>query len=216
MSEHPSSDVAFTAAVKAVQARKGSRRAYAKMEAQGGFETEVTPDLVAFLAEVDTAFLATSNAEGQPYAQHRGGPKGFIRALDQKTLGFADYSGNRQYISTGNLSENDKAFLILIDYAHRRRVKVWGHARVVEGDAALMARLAPEASGARPEQAILFSITAWDVNCPQHIPQKIDAADVTSVVSKLQERVAALEAENTGLRAEASAGAGPFRPPQDG
>jgi uncharacterized protein len=201
MSEHSSSDIAFTAAVKAVQARKGSRRAYAKMETQGGFETEVTPDLVAFLA--------------QPYAQHRGGPKGFIRALDQKTLGFADYTGNRQYISTGNLSENDKAFLILIDYAHRRRVKVWGNARVVEGDAALMARLAPEASGARPEQAILFSITAWDVNCPQHIPQKIDAADVTSAVSKLQDRVAALETENTRLRAEASAAAAPFRPPGD-
>ena len=125
----PSSDIAFTPSVKAVQTRHGSRDAYARMEARGGFRTAIDEDLIAFLGEVDTAYLATSNAAGQPYAQHRGGPKGFIRALDDHTLAFADFAGNRQYISTGNLAENDRAFLFLMDYAHRRRIKVWGHAR---------------------------------------------------------------------------------------
>jgi len=195
VSSTPSSDVAFTPAVKAVQSQRGSRRAYARVEAQGGFETAVTPELVGFLAEVDTAYLATASAAGQPYAQHRGGPKGFIRAVDPHTLGFIDYAGNRQYISTGNLSENDQAFLFLMDYAHRRRVKLWGHARVVTPDAALLAQLMPEGYAARPEQALLFRLTAWDVNCPQHIPQKLDAGEVA-------EAMKALRAENARLRAE--------------
>ncbi len=200
MSDPASSDVAFTPAVKAVQSCKGSRLAYARVEAQGGFETAVTAELATFLAEVDTAYLATASAAGQPYAQHRGGPKGFIRALDDKTLGFIDYAGNRQYISVGNLSENDQAFLFLMDYAHRRRVKVWGHARVVEPDAALLAKLMPEGYSGRAEQAILFRVTAWDVNCPQHIPQKLDAQDVAAAVHNLEEDVASLKAENARLR----------------
>jgi len=194
-----SSDIAFTPAVKAVQARRGSRGAYAKVEARGGFRTAITPDLVAFLAQVDTAYLATTSAAGQPYAQHRGGPKGFIRALDERTLAFADYSGNRQYITTGNLAENPRAFLFLMDYAHQRRIKLWGRARVVE-DPELAATLMPEGYRARPEQAILFTVEAWDANCPQHIPQKIDAADAIRALDERDVRIAALEAEIDRLR----------------
>jgi len=201
MDARPSSDVAFSESVKAVQARRGSRDAYAKVEARGGFRTSISADLVAFLAEVDTAYLATASAAGQPYAQHRGGPKGFIRVLDENTLGFADYAGNRQYITVGNLAENDRAFLFLMDYAHRRRVKIWGRARVVEADAELIARLMPEGYKARPEQAVIFAVEAWDTNCPQHIPQKLDIADVVTVVTGLEARIAALEAENTRLKA---------------
>jgi predicted pyridoxine 5'-phosphate oxidase superfamily flavin-nucleotide-binding protein len=204
----PSSDVAFTPAVKAVQSRRGSRALYARAEARGGFETVITEELAAFLSSVDTAYLATASADGQPYAQHRGGPKGFIRVIDEHTLGFADFLGNRQYISTGNLAENDRAFLFLMDYAHRRRIKLWGRARVVEGDAALQARLMPEGYKARPEQAILFTVAAWDMNCPQHIPQKFDAADVSAAIQRLQDRIAALEAENETLHARISAAGG--------
>jgi predicted pyridoxine 5'-phosphate oxidase superfamily flavin-nucleotide-binding protein len=192
----PASDIAFTPAVKAIQSERGSRDAYAARD----FRTAVTPELVAFLAEVDTAYLATASAAGQPYAQHRGGPKGFIRALDDRSLGFADYRGNRQYVTLGNLKENDKAFMFLMDYAHRRRVKLWGRARVVEGDPALIDKLMPEGYRARPEQAIVFEVEAWDVNCPQHIPQKLDAAEVAEAVGRLSARIAALEAENAALK----------------
>jgi uncharacterized protein len=198
------SDIAFTPAVKAVQTHRGSRGAYAKREAAGGFQTEITPDLVEFLSAVDTAYLATANAEGQPYAQHRGGPRGFIGVVDQRTLGFADFKGNRQYVTTGNLSENDKAFLFLMDYAHRRRAKIWGRARVSE-DPEVIDALMPEGYRARPEQAILFGVEAWDVNCPQHIPQKIDAEDVARALESLQERIARLEEENAALKSAASA-----------
>ncbi|MEI6419782.1 MAG: pyridoxamine 5'-phosphate oxidase family protein [Sphingomonadales bacterium] len=196
----PASDIAFTPTVKAIQAARGSREIYARMEARGGFRIGATDDLADFLAGVDTAYLATANAAGQPYAQHRGGPKGFIRLLDDNTLGFADFSGNRQYISTGNLAENDQAFLFLMDYAHRRRIKIWGHAHVSH-DPAIVAQLMPPGYRAQPEQAILFRIAAWDVNCPQHIPQKLDAADVSDALARLNERIAALEAENAQLKA---------------
>ena len=199
----PSSDIAFTPAVKAVQARRRSRAAYAQMEADGGFRTAIDETLVAFLAQVDTAYLATANAAGQPYAQHRGGPKGFIRPLDAHTLAFADYAGNRQYVTTGNLAENDKAFLFLMDYAHRRRIKLWGRARVVEDDPELIARLMPQGYRARPEQVIVFTVEAWDVNCPQHIPQKLDAADVADAMARLQARIEDLERENAALKGEA-------------
>ena len=199
-----SSDVAFTASVKAIQERRGSRKAYRRMEERGGWETRVTPELTAFLGERDSAYLATANSAGQPYIQHRGGPKGFIRVLDDKTLGFADFVGNRQYITTGNLAENDRAFLFLMDYVHRQRIKIWGKARVVENDAELLAKRMPEGYDARPQQAILFTIEAWDVNCPQHIPQKFDAADVAAAVAKLERRVSELEAENARLRESAA------------
>ncbi len=197
---NPSSDIAFTPAVKALQSARGSREAYARMEARGGFRTAVDDTLVDFLADVDTAYLATSNAAGQPYAQHRGGPRGFIRAVDAHTLGFVDYAGNKQYISTGNLAENDQAFLFLMDYAHRRRVKLWGKARVVAADDALLAALTPEGYRARPEQVILFEISAWDTNCPQHIPQKLDAEDVAAAIAGRDARIAELEAEIARLK----------------
>ena len=201
---HPSSDIAFTPSVKGVQTRRHSRGHYAKIEAQGGFRTEIDETLTGFLAQVDTAYLATASAAGQPYAQHRGGPKGFIRVLDERTIGFADFAGNRQYVSTGNLAENDHAFLFLMDYANRRRIKLWGRARVVEDDADLLASLMPQGYRARPEQAVLFEVEAWDSNCPQHIPQKFDAADVAAAIARLEARIATLEAENTQLKAERS------------
>jgi len=195
-----SSDVAFTPTVKAMQSRRGSREAYAKLEARGGFCTKITPDLIAFLREIDTAYLATANAAGQPYAQHRGGPKGFIHALDDTTLGFADYAGNRQYITLGNLAENEQAFLFLMDYANRRRIKIWGRARV-ENDAELILRLMSQGYAARAEQAVLFKVKAWDANCPRHIPQKIYVAEAAEVMATLRSRVESLEAENGELRA---------------
>lgn len=198
----PASDMAFTPTVKRLQDERGSREAYAKMEARGGFRTAIDDDLAEFVAEIDTAYLATATAEGQPYAQHRGGPKGFIRVLDDQTLAFADYTGNRQYITTGNLADNDKAFLFLMDYAHRRRIKVWGRARV-SADPALIAQLMPENYRARPEQAILFTVEAWDVNCPQHIPLKLDAGEVSAAFEHLNARIAALEAENAQLKGHA-------------
>jgi predicted pyridoxine 5'-phosphate oxidase superfamily flavin-nucleotide-binding protein len=197
----PSSDVAFSPSVKAVQAERGSRAAYARVERGGGFEQQVTDDLKGFLAVIDTAFLATASADGQPYVQHRGGPRGFIRALDERTLGFIDYAGNKQYVSTGNLRENDRVCLFLIDYAHRRRIKVWGTARTVPAAPDLLAALATPGYRARVEQVVLIAVDAWDVNCPQHIPQKIDAAEVAAVVSELRARIAELEAENRRLRA---------------
>lgn len=195
-----SSDVAFTSAVKAIQTRKGSRKAYAHVEQSGGWRTEVDDNLAAFLADTDSLFLATASADGQPYMQHRGGPKGFVKIIDNHTLGFADYSGNRQYITQGNLAENSKAHIFIMDYAHRRRVKLWGTARVVEDDPVLLASLMPAGYKARPEQVILFSISAWDTNCPQHIPQKFDAGDVAAALAARDARIAELEAEVAALR----------------
>jgi predicted pyridoxine 5'-phosphate oxidase superfamily flavin-nucleotide-binding protein len=196
-----SSDVAFTPAVKAVQARKGSRDAYAQVEEHGGWRTEIDADLSAFLAGQDSMLLATATADGQPYIQHRGGPKGFVKVLDNNTLAFADFSGNRQYITQGNLSENPKAYIFLIDYAHRRRVKIWGEARVVDDDPALTKSLMPQGYKARPEQVILFRVAAWDTNCPQHIPQKFDAADVVAALASRDARIAELEAELAAAKA---------------
>jgi predicted pyridoxine 5'-phosphate oxidase superfamily flavin-nucleotide-binding protein len=200
-----SSDVAFTPAVKAIQARKGSRDAYARVEQNGGWRTEIDDDLTAFLAAQDSLFLATATADGQPYIQHRGGPKGFVKILDKNTLAFADYSGNRQFITQGNLSENTKAHIFVMDYAHRRRVKIWGEARVVDDDPALLKSLMPAGYKARPEQVILFKISAWDTNCPQHIPQKFDAADVAAALASRDARIAELEAEVANSKSVVSA-----------
>lgn len=199
------SDVAFSPTVKSVQERKGSRQAYAEMQ----MRRDITPDLIGFLAERDSFYLATVSADGQPYIQHRGGPKGFLRVLDARTLGWADYRGNRQYISIGNLADNAKAFIFLMDYANRRRIKIWGEARVVEGDAALIDQLMPQDYRARPEQAFLFSLTAWDINCPQHIPQKFAAEDVAEALAARDQKIQALEQELAALRAgRAADGAG--------
>jgi predicted pyridoxine 5'-phosphate oxidase superfamily flavin-nucleotide-binding protein len=195
-----SSDVAFTPTVKAIQARRGSRHGYAKMEERGGWRTSITPDLAAFIAAQTSVFLATASADGQPYIQHRGGPAGFLRVLDDKTIAFADFSGNRQYITSGNLADNAKAHLFLIDYANRQRIKIWGEARVVEDDAALMQRLMPEGYKARPEQVVLFTVTAWDSNCPQHIPQRLEAADVAAALAERDKRIERLEQEIARLR----------------
>jgi uncharacterized protein len=190
-----SSDVAFSTSVKAVQSRKGSRRAYAAQEEGGSWQTEIPDHLKDFIEAQTSVFLGTASADGQPYIQHRGGPAGFLRVLDGKTIGFVDYAGNRQFITSGNLAENNRAYLFLIDYAHQRRVKIWGTARVIEGDVDLTARLASPGYRARAEQVILFTVLAWDRNCPQHIPQRIDAVDVAAVLAARDSRIAELEAE---------------------
>lgn len=194
------SDVAFTASVKAVQARKGSRASYHKTEVRG-WRTEITADLAEFIAAQTSFMLATASADGQPYIQHRGGPAGFLRVLDGKTLAFADFAGNRQYITQGNLAENARAYIFIVDYLNRRRIKLWGTARVVENDPGLLASLMPEGYEARGEQVIVFTVSLWDTNCPQHIPQKIDLADVVQVIGERDKRIAELEAEVARLRA---------------
>ena len=197
---HIASDVAFTPTVKAIQERKGSRHAYARMEAGDGWNTTIPPDLAAFIAAQTSVFLGTANPAGQPYIQHRGGPAGFLHVRDDKTIAFADFRGNRQYITLGNLAENSKAFLFLIDYAQRRRVKIWGDARAVEDDPALLAELMPRNYKSRGEQVILFRVEAWDANCPQHIPQRFEAADVARLLETRDRRIAELEAEIARLR----------------
>lgn len=190
------SDVAFTPAVKAQQKARGSRDFYEGRD----WNDRLTPDIVAFIAERDSFFLATASASGQPYIQHRGGPKGFLRVIDDKTLAFADYVGNRQYITTGNLTENDQAQMFLMDYETRTRVKIWGHAQVSD-DPATIAMLMPENYRARPQQAILFTVAAFDTNCSQHIPMKLDVAEVAGAFEHLKARIAALEAELATLKA---------------
>jgi predicted pyridoxine 5'-phosphate oxidase superfamily flavin-nucleotide-binding protein len=204
MDEKLVSDVAFTPTVKAVQARKGSREAYARMETHGGWPSTVDDELAAFVTAQTSFFLGTANAAGQPYIQHRGGPPGFLRVLDEHTLGFADFSGNRQYLSQGNLRDNPKAFLFLIDYMNRQRIKLWGTAEVIEGDEALNARLAVPDYKARVEQAILFHLEAWSANCSQHIPQRFEADAVMAAITRRDARIAELEAEVERLRHEAS------------
>jgi predicted pyridoxine 5'-phosphate oxidase superfamily flavin-nucleotide-binding protein len=194
------SDVAFTEVVKSIQARKGSRPAYARMEQGGSWEASITAELKAEIEAQTSIFLATANAQGQPYIQHRGGPAGFLQVLDAQTIGFADFAGNRQYITQGNLEENPRAHLFLIDYARRRRIKIWGTARVVEGDRDLLDRLMPPGYRARPEQVLLFTVTAWDVNCPQHIPQRFEAAEVQAALAVRDQRIAELEADIARLR----------------
>jgi predicted pyridoxine 5'-phosphate oxidase superfamily flavin-nucleotide-binding protein len=198
------SDVAFTPTVKAIQARRGSRESYARVEQSGGWRTRITPDLEAFIAAQTSVFLASANAAGQPYIQHRGGPPGFLRVLDDRTIAFVDFTGNRQYITQGNLAENPKAHLFLIDYAQRRRVKIWGVAHVIEDDAELAARLMPQGYRARPQQVIRFTVEAWDANCPQHIPQRFEAAEVAAALAVRDERINELEAEVRRLRVGAA------------
>lgn len=196
------SDIAFTPAVKAIQARKGSRPSYARMEESGSWETRISPDLKAFVEEQTSVFLASANLEGQPYIQHRGGPPGFLKVLDEQTIAFVDFVGNRQYITLGNLAENPKAHLFLIDYVNRRRVKLWGEARVVEGDSELTALLMPRGYKARASQVIVFKVHAWDANCPQHIPRRLEASEVAAALAERDERIAALEAQLQALRAK--------------
>lgn len=190
----------FTPAAQRAQAERGSAARYERRMAEG-FPDTVTPELAKFIAEQDTVFLGTATADGAPYIQHRGGPKGFIKVIDEHTLGFADYRGNRQYITLANLMENDRAYLFLLDPARRQRVKLWGRARVIEDDPALVEKLFDAGYKARPERAILFTIEAWDVNCSQHIVTRFTEADIGEALATVQARIAALEAENARLRA---------------
>jgi hypothetical protein len=197
----------FTPAAQQAQAERGSAKAYAQRLAEG-FPDTVTPELASFIAEQDTVFLATANAQGAPYIQHRGGSKGFIKVIDDKTLGFADYRGNRQYITLANLSENDRAYLFLLDPARKQRIKIWGRARVVENDPALIEKLFDQGYKAKPERAILFTIDAWDVNCSQHIVTRFTEADIAEAMTKVQAKIAELETENARLRASLAAKTG--------
>lgn len=196
----PISDIAFTPAVKAQQERLGSRRSYAKVEESGGWNDRVNDDLETFLAARDSFYLGTASADGQPYIQHRGGAKGFLKVLDPSTLAFADYAGNKQYISMGNLAENDQAYIFLMDYPNRRRVKIWGRAEIIEDDPALLERLLEPGYKARPERVFVFHIKAWDVNCPQHIQPRFTAEEIAPTIEKLEGRIAALEEELAALK----------------
>ena len=195
------SDIVFTPAVKALQEARGSRRAYARMEQGGGWQTRITDEVRGFIEAQTTLFMATANLDGQPYMQHRGGPAGFLHVLDEHTLAFADFTGNRQFVSTGNLADNPKAQLFLMDYAHRRRLKIWGEARV-DTDAALVERLMPVGYKARAEQAIVFSVKAWDANCPQHIPQLMPVDEVVPAIVERDRRIAELEEELARLKGQ--------------
>jgi uncharacterized protein len=191
----------FTPAVQEAQSARGSAKAY-EQRLTDGFPDKVTPQLAAFLAELDTVFLATATADGAPYIQHRGGPKGFVKVIDEHTLGFADYRGNRQYITLANLSENDRAYLFLLDPARRQRIKIWGRARVVENEPALVEKLFDQGYKARPERAIVFTIEAWDVNCSQHIVTRFTEAEIADALVTVQAKIAQLETENARLRTQ--------------
>ncbi len=194
------SDIAFTPAVKIEQEKRGSRANYQKMSEKRDWSDTVTDVLEVFISERNSLYLATATKDGQPYIQHRGGPKGFLKVIDEKTLGFADYAGNRQYISIGNAAENDKAYIFLMDYTNRKRIKLWGKLRVVEGDPQLLEKLVDPGTKARPERVFLFDISAWDVNCPQYIPQMFNLETVELATSKLTQRIAELEAEVAQLK----------------
>jgi len=201
-----SSDIAFTESVKAIQSRKGSREIYARLEQKGSWPTEITPDLAAHVARQRSFFLATVNSNGQPYIQHRGGPPGFLKVIDKKTLAFADFKGNKQYISQGNLAENPKAFIFLIDYVSRIRFKIWGSAKVIEDQPELLAELMPSRDEylARAEQVIVFTVETWDRNCPQHIPRRIEREDVEKLLGERDRRIEELDEQIRLLKSRAS------------
>ena len=200
-----SSHVAFTAAVQVEQANRGSRNSYARMDEKGTWTRTVTEDLAAFIGQQDFFYLATASADGNPYIQHRGGAPGFLKVLDETTLAFADFAGNKQYITLGNLAENDRAFIFLMDYANRQRIKLWGRAEAVDDNRELLANLTDtdylSSARARPERAIVFHLEQWDVNCPQHITPRYSAQQAALVVEELNEKIAVLEAELMDLRA---------------
>ena len=191
----PASDIVFTTSVKAKQRAQGSRAAYERYEHERGWETRITPLLADFIGDQTSVFIATANPDGQPYIQHRGGPRGFLHVLDEQTLAFADFSGNQQYITVGNLADNAKAQLFLMDYTHRQRVKVFGAARVVEDDPELVREVAPPDYKARIERVIVFTVKAWDANCSKHIPHLLPAEEVQAELAMRDQRIAELEAQ---------------------
>jgi predicted pyridoxine 5'-phosphate oxidase superfamily flavin-nucleotide-binding protein len=188
-------ELAFTPTVKAMQTQNGSRQAYARMETRGPNNDTLTPTLVEFIGDRDGFYMGNVNANGWPYIQFRGGPAGFLKVLDEQTLGFADFGGNGQYLSVGNLADSDRVFLFLMDYAHRRRLKIWGRATVEDDRPDLIEQLHAPGYPADPQRAILIHVEAWDWNCPQHIPHKYSEQEVLSVVGPLQARIAELEAQ---------------------
>jgi predicted pyridoxine 5'-phosphate oxidase superfamily flavin-nucleotide-binding protein len=194
------SELVFTPAARRAQTERGSAKAY-DGRVEEGFPDRITPDLAQFIERLDTAFLATVSEAGAPYIQHRGGPRGFIKIIDDKTLGFADYRGNRQYITISNIEKDDRAFLFLLDAATRSRIKIWGRLRAVEGDKELTDKLFDQGYRAKPERVLLFTVEAWDVNCSQHITERFTKEEVAAAVSQIQQKIVALEAENAQLRA---------------
>lgn len=196
------SDIAFTPVVKALQEKYNSRSSYARMEEFGSWSSETTTDLEFFLSTLDSFYLGTASKHGQPYIQHRGGPKGFLKVIDKKRLAFADFRGNKQFISSGNLSENNQAFIFLMDYPNRARIKLWGNAEVVYDDVELIQSLHDKSYKAKPERAIVFTITAWDVNCPQHIKPRFTEADIQKRIQPLQDKIAKLEQQIKRLKTD--------------
>lgn len=191
-----SEEVLFSSAVKAEQTRLGSRAQFAGKD----WKTEITDDLRQFLGTIDTFFFATASADGRPYLQHRGGPPGFLKPIGSHTVAFADFAGNRQYISLGHLRENDRAHIFILHFATQQRVKLWGRARIVEDDTELMERLVDPRYQARPERAIAFTIEAWDVNCRQHIVPRYSEAEIAPAVDQLTRRIKELEEEVARLK----------------
>ena len=202
MSEFPNAnDIVFTPAIRRAQERYGSRGKGAQLEARGRFARPITEDVAKFIALRDSCYFGTASADGRPYIQHRGGPRGFLKLLDSHTIGFADFRGNRHYISAGNLSENDRAYLFLTDYTAQARVKLWGRARAVDDDPELLERLRMPGYEATVERAIVFTIEAWDTNCDQHIPHLVHVDEVVEHLAAAKVRIEALEAEIARLKA---------------
>jgi len=187
------SDIVFTSSVKKIQEKNGSRNSYARMEQYGGWNTKVTPDLEEFLSSIDSFYFGTSNVEGQAYIQHRGGQKGFLKVIDDEHLGFLDFSGNRQYISIGNLSENNKATIFLMHYPSQTRIKIWGTAEILN-DKQLIESLKDDSYRAKIERAIVFKVEAWDINCKQHIKQRFTAEEIEKITKPLHQKIKELEA----------------------
>ena len=196
-------DLAFTPGVKAVQRRMGSRRAYGRSAGDGRGPEPLGPDEREFLAERDSFYLASVGEGGWPYVQHRGGPRGFVRVLDDATIGFADFRGNQQYISVGNIEHDDRVALILVDYPNRTRLKILAHARAIaEADGAgLLPRLAVPGYGAKIERGLVLAVEGFDWNCPQHIVPRFTEEEIARTLAPMRARLEALEKENGRLRA---------------
>ncbi len=192
MSEYIS-DIAFSPTVKDYQEKEGSRFSYQKVAESRDWQNTITDRLRSFVANRDSFYLATVNKDGQPYIQHRGGPKGFLKVLDDHTLGFADYSGNRQFISAGNLQDSKKVSLFLMDYPTRSRIKIWGEARIIQKDDKLMEQLKDDDYKAINERAMIITLKAWDVNCPQHITPRYTLEELEPQIGDLKDRIKELE-----------------------
>ena len=204
--------IAFTPAVRSQQSRMGSADGYTRF--LSGDETsldELGPQEVDFITARDGFYQATVSQTGWPYVQFRGGPIGFLKVLSSRTLGYADFRGNRQYISTGNLSGNDRLSMILVDYPNRRRLKLWGRTRLVEGadNPEILDQLHDPSYRARPERAVLITVEAFDWNCPSHIPRRLTIDETHQEIAALRRENEALRAENTAMRASTVSGTPP-------